>query len=168
MAYHYQRYVNAKGFLNYGIPTAIICLIINYFSRGAAMPLVAVGPDLMITVFLTALICSLTGIPGIHADIKKGAAPRAPMNKWEHPFYQHFSDKLLLLSIQFAVFATLIFGMIPSGILSTLAALSGNLNLTVDPITYFIVKSLYCGVFISYTMRWVTACVLAQKTCTMK
>ena len=168
LAYNYQGYVNSKGFLNYGIPTAVICLIINYFSRGAAVPLVAVGPDLMITVFLTVLICTLTGVPGINAEVRKNAAPKAPMNKWDHPFYSHFSDKLLPLAVQFALFSTLIFGMIPSGILATVASISGNLSMAIDPITYFIVKSLYCGVFISFAMRWVTACVLAQKTCSMK
>ena len=56
-----KSYLNSKGIFNYGIPTAVICLIIYYFLRGGDMPFTGIGADLMIPVFSTILLLAING-----------------------------------------------------------------------------------------------------------
>lgn len=157
-----KSYLNNKGIFNYGIPTAVLCLIIYYFLRGDAMPFSGIAADLMIPVFVTVFICALTAVPGIRGDLKKGKAPSMPLEKASHPIYKHFSDNLVIVSIQFALFSTLIFAMIPGGIFAVIASFSGEKAPSFSPNTYWILKSLYSGVFISFSMKWLACCTVAQ------
>lgn len=157
-----KKYVDTKGWLNYGLPTMVICGVIYYFLKAGPMPLIAVGADIWLSVFITIFICSATGIPGIRADIRKGAAPRAEFPKWEHPVYRHFSDNLVVQSIQFALLSTVLFGFGLGGLLAVIAVMGGDMAMAFHPVVYWIGKSIYSGVFVALTLRWVTACTLSQ------
>ena len=160
--YDVKKYVNTKGWLNYGLPTMVICGVIYYFLMAGPMPLIAVGADIWLSVLITVFVCAATGIPGIRADIRKGAAPLAESPKWEHPVYRHFSDKLLLQAIQFAALSTVIFGFGLGGLLAVIAVMSGNMDMAFPPVVYWIAKSIYSGLFVALAMKWVTNCTLSQ------
>ena len=158
-----KSYLNSKGIFNYGIPTAVLSLIIYYFLRDGAMPFAGIGADLSIPVFVTVFICTLTAVPGVRGDMRKNKAPTMPMEKASHPVYRHFSDNLVVMSIQFAIFATLIFAMIPGGIFALIASFAGEKDLSFSANTYWILKSLYSGVFVAFSMKWVTYCAVSQQ-----
>ena len=158
-----KSYLNSKGIFNYGIPTAVICLIIYYFLRGGDMPFTGIGADLMIPVFSTIFICTLTAVPGIRGDIRKNKAPAMPLEKSNHPVYRHFSDNLVIMSIQFALFSTFLFAMIPGGIFAMLSSFAGEKVLSISANAYWILKSLYSGVFVAFSIKWVTYCAVSQQ-----
>jgi len=158
-----KGYINSKGIFNYGIPTAVICLIIYFFLKGDSVKFISIGNDLWISVFVTVFICSITGIPGILGDIRKEKAPAAELTAAAHPVYRHFSGNMVLMSLQFSLAAMLIFAMIPGGIFATIAVMSGNLDLAINPYVYWVLKSLYSGFFVACTLRWVTACTLCHR-----
>lgn len=164
----YKSYINQKGVMFFGIPTAVICLVIYYFLKGDPMPYTGICSDLWLSVFITIFICTLTGTPGVVGDIRKGKAPFVPLTKNDHPIYKHISGRLLVQAIQFGLLSMFIFALIPGGIFSIIATMSGNPDLSFDPVTYWILKSLYSGFFVACTMKWVTYHALAmhQKTST--
>jgi hypothetical protein len=158
-----KSYLNNKGIFNYGIPTAVICLIIYYFLRGDAISFAGIGADLMIPVFVTVFICVITLIPTVRGEMRKGKVPPMPLEKANHPIYRHFSDNLVVMSIQFAIFSTLIFAMIPGGILAVIAFYSSEKELVISPNAYWILKSLYSGVFVAFSIKWAAYCTVSQQ-----
>lgn len=164
---NWKSYLNQKGIFNYGIPTAVLCLIIYYFLRGEDMLFTAIGADLWIPVFVTVFICALTAIPGVASDVKKGKAPEMPLNKDIHPVFQHLSDNTVIQSLQFAFFATLIFAMIPGGIFAVIASMAKNPDLSISANLYWVLKSLYSGIFVAATLKRVTYTAVAQRQKTM-
>ncbi len=157
-----KSYLSTKGIINYGIPTAIVCLVIYYFLTKEAMPLINIAGDLLLPVLITVFICALTCVPGIKGDIKKGKAPAAALEKTEHPVYKCIAGSLVGQAIEFAILAMLVFAMIPGGILAAVATMSGHTELAIGKTTYWILKSIYSGVFVNYAMRWATHNTLAQ------
>ena len=163
----WKSYLNSKGVLNYGIPTAVICLVIYYFLRGDDVLYTAVGSDLWISVFVTVFICSITGIPGVASDVKKNKAPEMPLDKAVHPAFKHLSNNLLIQSLQIAFYATLIFAMIPGGIFATIAAMSQNPDLAINANLYWVLKSMYSGLFVAVSIKHATYVAVAQRQSTM-
>lgn len=157
-----KQYLSAKGFGNYAVPTAVICLVIYALITKEPMPFINVAGDLLLPVFITVLICALTLVPGIKGDLKKGKAAWTDVDKATHPVYRKIPKSLVGQAIGFAVLATLIFAMIPGGILAAIATMSGNTDLAIGKTAYWILKGIYSGVFINFTMRWATNNTLAQ------
>ena len=163
----WKSYLTTKGIANYGIPTALVCLIIYYFMRGEDMLLTAVASDLWIAVFVTTFICALTCIPGVVSDIKKNKAPEMPLDKDIHPAFKHLSDKLVVQSIEIAFVSMLVFGMIPGGICATIAMMAKKPELAINANLYWILKSIYSGVFIAIAMKHTTYVAVSQRQKTM-
>ena len=136
------KYAIKKAILFYGIPTAVICLPIYYFLSKADMAVSALSGDVFLSVLITCFICQLTYIPGLKGDIKKGVV-EAP-ESLSRPLFGFIPKNMVLQCLVLSIFSMLIFGFLPTGFLTFFGVetIPGNL--------YWIVKSLYSGVFVAF------------------
>lgn len=148
------KYLLSKAVFNYGIPTTVLCGIIYFFISRVDMPIINIASDLYISVFVTCFICSLTMIPSLKGDFKKGKMPDLSGNM--RPLYGFIPKNLVLHSVLLSLISTVLYAFIPGGIAALVntfapdAVIAGNL--------YWILKSLYSGVFISLHIYKSAAC----------
>lgn len=157
-----KQYLTRRAVVNSGIPTAIICLPIYYFLKNGPVLYTSVAGDLLLSVLITVLLCALSGIPGIKSELRKGKAPKMPLSKQQHPVYSRISNGYVMQCLQFALLATAIFALLPGGLLAAIATMSGNPQMAFSEDFYWVAKSIYSGVFITFSMKWITYSTIAQ------
>lgn len=140
----FGNYLFKKGLFQYGLPTAVLCLIIYLIITKEPILLSGIGFDLLISVFVTVFICTLTMVPGVHGDKKKDKIPAAPLTRDVHPVYKHLPRNLVLFSLVIALLATVVFSLVPAGLIVALQGF-GVPDITIPTVAWAIIKSVYSG-----------------------
>ncbi len=155
------KYCLNKAIFQYGIPTAVICAIIYYFISRVDMPLWKIANDMYISVFVTGLICSLTMIPGVKGDMKKEKLP--DMTGMSRPLYSFIPKNIVLQSVVSSLISMVLYATIPCGLAMLVASFFPNpTELCIPANIYWIVKSVYSGVFIAFHIFHATACAATK------
>ena len=152
-----KQYIFSKGLFFYGIPTAVLCLIIFTFTVKGDFNLTAIANDLPLGAFITIFICTASCIPGIKADVKKGTVGDLTLTKREHPVYRKLPNNLILQALIFSLIGTAVFTLIPIGFFTSFFP-----GILIKKTTYVIVKSLYTGLYINIIIRHVATYNIGQ------
>ncbi len=153
----FNNYLFNKSVLQYGIPTAVLCLIIYFFITKEPLPIQNIGSDLVLSVLITVFICAITAIFGIRSDLKKGIIPEVESSGSAHPIFRIIPHNAVLHALLITAVASILFAVIPGCIGYTIAALGVKASIPATP--WFIIKSLYSGAFTAISMAVVTSAV---------
>ena len=155
------KYCLNKAVLQYGLPTAVICAVIYYFISHDDMPLWKIANDMYISVFVTCFICSVTMIPGVKSDKKKEKLPE--MAGMSRPLYSFIPKNMVLQSLVTSLISMFIYATIPCGLAMLVASFfESPETIAIPGNIYWIVKSVYSGVFIAMHIFHATACAATK------
>ncbi len=150
------KYAFSKAVLQYGLPTAVICGILYKFVFKAPgdMSAFAVAGDLYISIFVTCFICQILFIPSVRGDAKKGKLP--DMSMMYHTIFDLVPSNMVLQTIVLSLYTTLVLTLVPSGIMCLIGSFVGEFTIPVS--IYWLLKSIYSGIFISIHMYHAAGC----------
>jgi len=152
-----KQYLLAKSVYFYGIPTTIISFIIYIFLQTKPEYVFSelnLINDFMISIFVTIFICTVSCIPGIRADMKKGTAPDASGLGKESKLYKLLPMNLVLQSLIFAILGALVFALLP--------LLLQVLGVVLTTWAFRAFLAIYAGIYIALTIRLAVAAALCK------